>query len=66
MQKRKVQIKISKNGNYTFTAMEGFEGSQCEEKTKQIEILLGGTMIDSGKTPDYYKPDSPIGVSISL
>lgn len=56
------------NANYTFTISpsgetkmeyEGKTGSDCIEATKEIEIALGGTKIDEGKTSDYYKPEDP-------
>lgn len=57
-----------KEAKYTFTIdpegnlkmeYEGETGSACLEATKEIEIAIGGTKIDEGKTSDYYKPDDP-------
>jgi hypothetical protein len=56
--KKTVQIKIDKKGDVVLTAGEGFSGESCLEGTKDIEVILGGTEVDSGKTDSYYDPDS--------
>lgn len=65
MDKRVIEITIDNKGNYTLEAKEGFSGESCIEKTKDIELVLGGTEVDGGKTDAYYDPDDN-DVSISL
>lgn len=55
--KRTVKIKIAKDGTYTLEAMEGFSGESCVEKTKNLEIILGGTAVARGKKDEYYAGD---------
>lgn len=64
--KRKIRITIDKKGGYKFEAMEGFNGESCIEKTKNIEMVLGGTAVASGKKDDYYNGDSPENVFVNL
>lgn len=55
--KKKVKIVIAKDGSYTMTAMEGFQGESCTAQTKNLELILGGTEVGSGKTDAYYDGD---------
>lgn len=64
LQKKKVQIRIAKNGEYTLTAGEGFTGESCTLQTRNLELILGGSEIGSGKTDAYYDGDSDTPVSI--
>lgn len=64
MIKKLVEIRVAKDGSYKMEAKEGFAGVSCQEQTKDLELVLGGTETGSGKTDDYYKDDSPIGINI--
>ena len=66
MIKRKVRITIDKKGAYSMEALEGFSGQSCVEKTKNIELILGGSEIDGGKTGSYYDGDDTAPISINL
>ena len=62
---KKVKITVAQDGTYKMTALEGFSGQSCVEQTKNLELILGGEVIDSGKTEDYYGPDdSPVSIDI--
>ena len=61
-----IRITIDKTGAYRFEAMEGFSGQSCVEKTKTIELVLGGTQVDSGKKDSYYNGDSPENVFVNI
>ena len=62
---RKIKIIIDKKGQYTLIAGEGFTGESCLEKTKNIEMALGGVEVDGGKTDSYYDGDEdPISINI--
>lgn len=67
MSKKAIQIKIDGSGSYTLEAKEGFSGESCLSKTKDIELILGGTEVDGGKTDSYYDgDDNPIGLTLDL
>jgi hypothetical protein len=63
---KKMKITIHKDGNYSMVALEGFAGESCLEKTRDVELLLGGAEANSGKTSSYYDPDDSNPVSIAL
>lgn len=65
MTKQTIKITVAKDGSYTMTALEGFAGQSCMEKTKDIELILGGNEVDGGKTDDFFKPDdAPVTMDI--
>lgn len=66
MVKRSVRIVIDKKGAHTMEALEGFEGASCIEKTKTLELILGGEEVGSGKTDNYYKDGDESPISINL
>lgn len=66
MKKEVVEIRINNEGNFTFKAKEGFAGASCVERTKDLEMALGGKIIDNEKTSDYYKPDDKPSLNIKL
>ena len=56
-EKQVVQIVVKKDGSYTIQAKEGFSGQSCREKTRDLELLLGGELISTKNTKDYYGGD---------
>lgn len=64
--KRSIRITVDKTGTYKFEAMEGFSGESCIEKTKNVELILGGTKITEGKKDSFYDGDAPENVFNSL
>lgn len=65
MRKRKIRITIDKQGNYELEALEGFSGASCVEATKNLEIAIGGIVVDEEKKPEYFDPDdSPIRLNL--
>lgn len=54
MEKQVVEIKINKEGGFTFLAKEGFHGESCRNQTKQLEMVLGGEAVSTENTKDYY------------
>jgi hypothetical protein len=67
-EKRSIKVVIDKQGAFTVQAMEGYAGQSCVEKTKNVELLLGGdaTEVAAGKTDKYYEGDGESPVSVSL
>ena len=66
MNKEVVEIRIDSKGNFTFLAKEGFAGSSCVERTKELELVLNGTAIATQKTDDFYKPDDNDPLKINI
>ena len=66
MKKEVVEIRIDEKGNFSFRAKDGFSGSSCIEKTKQLELILGGNAVSQSKTSDYYKPDDSNPLKINI
>lgn len=52
MEKR-LKVIIGKDGTYALET-SGFTGESCVNQTKDIEVLLGGQEVDSGKTDEYF------------
>lgn len=67
MRKETVEIRINEKGDFTFKAKEGFNGTSCIERTKDLELALGGRSVSTEKTKEYYQPDdaSPLNIKIS-
>lgn len=67
MRKETVEIRINEKGGFTFQAKEGFAGASCVERTKDLELALGGRAVSQEKTKDYYRPDdqSPLRVKLN-
>lgn len=59
MEKRTLQVRIDKEGNYTIETMEGFSGTLCTEKTQELVVAIGGDTVDESKKPEYYDGDKP-------
>jgi hypothetical protein len=57
MKKQTIQIRIKKDGSYTLEAKEGFAGQSCREKTKHLELMLGGEAVDTENTTAFYDND---------
>ena len=63
---KRVRVTIDPKGNFTLEAKEGFSGESCMEKTRTIEMALGGLQVEEGKTNAYYDPDDANPVSIEF
>ncbi|WP_165797688.1 DUF2997 domain-containing protein [Heyndrickxia sporothermodurans] len=66
LNQRRIQITIDPKGNYGIEAKEGFSGASCVEQTRELEIAIGGMVVDEGKTSDYYNPDDNNPVSLNI
>lgn len=65
MQKKSIQIKIDKEGNWSMETKEGFSGASCVEQTKSLEIAIGGETVADSKKPEYYNGDDQPPVTIT-
>lgn len=66
MNKQVIQIRIKKDGSYTLEAKEGFAGESCREKTKQLELMLGGEAVNTENTSAYYDNDGSDDMNLNL
>lgn len=66
MNKQVIEIRIKKDGSYTLEAKEGFAGESCREKTKQLELMLGGEAVSSENTSAYYDYDGSDDMNLNL
>ena len=66
MQKQVIEIRIKKDGAYTLQAKEGFTGESCREKTRNLELMLGGEAVDTVNTPAYYEDDGDNDINLNL
>lgn len=63
---KKMDITINADGTTDIDLKEGFSGMSCVEKSKQIELIIGGTPIERKEKSEYYEPESvDIGIDIN-
>lgn len=66
MQKH-VKILINEDGSTEIDLIEGFSGMSCVEKSKEIELLIGGEQIEQKQKPEYYEGgDVSVDLGIDL
>jgi len=66
LQQRRINVIVDKKGNFTMEALEGFVGTQCSEKLKDLELVLGGTLCEEKKKPEYYGSDAYDPMTLKL
>lgn len=66
MQKQVIEIRIKKDGAYTLEAKEGFAGESCREKTRNLELMLGGEAVSSENTAAFYEDDGDNDINLNL
>lgn len=66
MNKETVEIRIDEKGGFTFQAKEGFAGASCVERTRDLELALGGRVVSQEKTKEFYESDPSSPVTIKL
>lgn len=66
MEKQVIEIRIKKDGTTSLEAKEGIVGQNCREKTRQLEIMLGGEVADTQNTKAYYEDDGDNLNSLNL
>ena len=65
MNQKRIRVTVDKKGNFTLEAKDGFAGESCVQETQELEVAIGGTAVDEGKTDDYWRgDDDPIRISI--
>lgn len=66
MNKQVVKITVKKDGSYSLEAMEGFAGQSCREKTKDLELVLGGEAVSTENKSTYYDNDGDNDINLNL
>lgn len=61
-----VDITINSDGTTDIDLKEGFSGMSCVEKAKQIELIIGGSVIEQKEKPEYYEQDESIDLGINI
>lgn len=51
---KKMVITIEEDGTADIDLQEGFFGMSCVEKSKEIELILGGTQVEQKQKPEMY------------
>lgn len=52
---KKVIITIAEDGTSEIDLIEGFSGMSCIEKSKEIELILGGDQLEQKQKPEMYE-----------
>lgn len=60
---KRMQITINADGTSDIDLQEGFSGMSCIEKSKEIEVILGGEKVEQKQKPEMFEGDD---VSIDL
>lgn len=64
---KKVKIIINEDGTTEIDLIEGYSGMSCVEKSREIELLLGGKEIERKEKPEYYDAeDNSIDLGIDV
>lgn len=66
MNKQVVKITIKKDGSYNLEALEGFSGQSCREKTRDLELVLGGEAVATENKSTYYDGDGAGEMDLNL
>ena len=66
MNKQVVKITIKKDGSFSLEAGEGFKGQNCREKTRNLELLLGGEAVATENKSTYYEDDGDNDINLNL
>ena len=61
-----VDITINSDGTTDIDLKEGFSGMSCVEKAKQIELIIGGPVIEQKEKAEYYEQDESIDLGINI
>lgn len=66
MKKETVEIRINENGGFSLQAKEGFKGSSCVKRTQDLELALGGRVVSTEKTKEFYEGDPTNPVTLNI
>lgn len=61
-----MDITINADGTTDIDLKEGFSGMSCVEKSKQIELIIGGSVVEQKEKPEYYEHEESIDLGIDI
>lgn len=64
---KRMNVIIGEDGTYEIDLKEGFSGMSCIEKSKEIQLILGGNEIEKKEKPEMYDiEEQVIGLDINI
>lgn len=63
---KQIDITINSDGTTDIDLKEGFSGMSCIEKSKQIELIIGGVQVEQKEKPEFYEPDQTVDIGIDI
>lgn len=64
---KKATITINEDGSTEIDLKEGFSGMSCVEKSKEIELLIGGEQVEQKQKPEMFESgDVSVDLGIDL
>lgn len=54
---KRAKIVIDEKGNYEIDLVEGFSGTSCAQKAKELQIIIGGKEDSENKKTEYFDSD---------
>ncbi|WP_139994965.1 DUF2997 domain-containing protein [Kurthia sp. Dielmo] len=63
---KRIKINIGTKGDYGIEALSGFEGQDCVSGTADLELALGGEIVDEGKKPEFYDSGAVTSIESQL
>ena len=63
---KQMDIVLNPDGTTEIDLKEGFSGMSCVEKSKQLEIIIGGTQVEQKEKPEYYEADTSVDIGIDI
>ena len=63
---KRVEITINSDGSTELDFKEGFSGMSCVEKSKQIELMIGGGSVERQEKPEYYESESRVDLGVDI
>lgn len=62
---KKATITINEDGSTEIDLKEGFSGMSCVEKSKEIELLIGGEQIEQKQKPEMFE-EGDVSVDLGI
>lgn len=63
---KQMDITFNPDGTTDIDLKEGFSGMSCVEKSKQIELIIGGTAVEQKEKPEFYQEETSVDIGINI
>ena len=63
---KRMTITIAEDGTADIDLLEGFSGMSCVEKSREIELILGGQQIEQQAKPEMYDGSGDISIDLGI